>query len=178
MRIKRVTTTVSRDEYEINICKRRRLKYLGCGLYANVYGNRNIAVKVGSDLDDPYLNYVRAVGFNSRNPMFPKIKSVVIYNTEYDQYYVVEMERLIRFWDVKEPMEKCEARYGIDVDSLDCDDYLSTKIRTTKAKYIKKALNTIMKMFRHHGSADMHTGNIMWRKRGKNLQLVITDPIS
>jgi hypothetical protein len=189
MRIKRVKTNLDQHDFADKI-RKKGWKYLASGAFASVYAKRGsrTVIKVGA-MGDAYMEYVKAVGIKSKNPLFPKIKSVVIYNarqrergedywrTDDDCYYVVEMERLIPYRKLRNK-DRYRALKRLNLEDpceLEYDAHHVAK--NTKNKHLRDACKKLIKVWRDNNS-DMHEGNIMWRKRGRGHQLVITDPVS
>lgn len=178
-------TDLDRDDYVCNvIVRKRKLRYISSGAFASVYGRKdyNRVVKVGHG-DDNYLEYVKLVGLRNPNIHLPTIYKVELFKVrnhwgDFDTYYSVEMERLIPYEKVgerkhKKAHTKFKQQLGIPyIEYMESpeDMYPSTK----HGKQVQKILDRVF----DRGSTDLHDGNIMWRKRGRGYELVITDPVS
>jgi hypothetical protein len=177
---RKVRTKVNKAEYEAGL-KESGYEMIGYGSFATVYGKRksNQVIKVG-DLgknhnNDGYLAFLKNI--NNNNPHFPKIQSVQIFTHSDGNYYVVEMERLIHFHDVKHYNSKL-ARLGLMGDSYygPLDDLQDLEF-TPRTKHMKQVKRILKILFRKYDE-DIHSGNVMWRKRGCGYQFVITDPVA
>ena len=175
---RRVKTKVRMDRYTDNL-QELGYKYFDSGSFASVYakpGSKNV-IKVGKiQYQDAYIAFLKSI--DETNPHFPKVKSVQLFKNSGGDYYVVEMERLINFFDVKDTSSKL-TRLGITNDrdyygQLDSMQELEFTPRTKHMKQVKRVLRTL---FNTHNE-DLHAGNVMWRKRGQGYQFVITDPVA
>lgn len=77
-------------------------KFLGAGCYSAVFQSKdpNIVIKVGADIFDPYLYYVREIT-SKENKHFPKVKKLYIDNE--NSYYIVYLEKLFKMQDTQLP---------------------------------------------------------------------------
>jgi hypothetical protein len=165
----------------------RGYECIGRGIFSYVYARPGSCqvIKVGTVdygfRNDGYLAFLRKV--DPTNPHLPKISAVRLYRDLQDPengrtcYYVVVMERLSPFASIPYPKRRklfqelglknfrC-LRPGISSNgNIDC-------FKLRKVATILDSLYTTYK-------ADIHTGNIMWRRRrGRRPELVIVDPIS
>lgn len=72
---------------------------LGSGNHAVVLRKGDHVLKIGFVNSDNYIHYVRLVGLRSKNPHFPYITSVELFNNDPSNplsspYYVIQMEAL------------------------------------------------------------------------------------
>jgi len=69
---------------------KNNLEVLGAGRYSAVFGlSKYQAIKIGSDINDPFLDYIEIA---KRNPLTNFLK---VYNTyKSDNYYIATIERL------------------------------------------------------------------------------------
>lgn len=154
----------------------RGMKLLGKGAFARVYGcpNERRVVKIGQTWDN-YLKFVKRIGLRSNNPHFPKLHNVQINRHNGLDYYVIEMEKLIKWRNVpKKVRERHLKKFGVE----DVYDLNFTRIKDIVGESAKEAIRTLRKMWNLGGSRDMHDGNVMFRKKGKGFQLVLIDPIA
>lgn len=171
------------DDFIVKL-SRRGFKRIGNGCYATVYGKKSskFVYKVGYDLYDAYLNYVKAIGLNSTNPLFPKIKWAKVFHTDYDSFYVVKIERLVSIDKISGHVyDKLLARLGLKgIWELEYNNRLPQIKKKAKAagnQHLVTAVGILGRLFKRH-LPDLHNKNIMYRKRGRGFQLVITDPIA
>ncbi len=153
---------------------RRGMQLLGAGAFARVYGraNHRRVVKIGETWDS-YLKYVKMIGLQSDNPYFPRIHDVKINRHENRDYYVIEMEKLIKWGNVPKKvrdaaLEKLGARDLWDANYL--------RIKEAAGELEREAIKLLQKLWYRGTSRDVHRGNVMFRKRGRGYQLVFTDP--
>lgn len=152
----------------------RGMQLLGRGAFARVYGRPNArrVVKIGETWDR-YLKFVKRVGLRSDNPHFPKLHDVQINRHEGRDYYVIEMEKLIKWGNVpKDVRKQALAKFGVD----NIYDLGYTRIPNITGEAAREAIRTIRKVWYTGGSRDMHRGNVMFRKKGKGFQVVLIDP--
>lgn len=195
---KPIKTDLCQEAMERKIA--RRTCSIGEGAFATVYKHPSIkkrVYKIGGCDDNPneegYLAFVKKVMRNSKNPFFPKIYSVRIYRyveklSKRDakdglepcscHYYVVEMEKLTKFFSLKDHElimarllgRKTYNQWG--VEALE-------RVRRHYKGHLRKAVKALQPLFKEY-SRDMHEGNVMWRTSRKDdvPQLVIIDPVA
>lgn len=152
----------------------RGMRLLGRGAFARVYGrpNHRRVVKIGETWDR-YLKYVKRVGLNNDNPHFPKLHDIQINRHKDKDYYVIEMEKLIKWGKVpKEVRDRALKKFGVS----NIYDLNYARIANIVGEAAKDAIRTIRKIWYSGGSRDMHSGNVMFRKKGRGFQLVLIDP--
>lgn len=68
-------------------------KFLGAGCYSAVFQSKDpdTVIKIGADIFDPYLYYVREIT-SKQNKHFPKVKKLYVDNEH--GYYIVYLEKL------------------------------------------------------------------------------------
>lgn len=188
-----IRTSVSYINY-ITELKNQGYRLVGHGAFAQVYGKHtsNHVIKIGLVDDwkeDAYIGFLREI--DPSNKLFPKIHSIerFYYKGEEksgleegnikvtDRYYVVKMERLLSFSEVKgKDRMAVYNRHGIG-DIYDLGQCCSNrpKFRTKRAR---TAFDILKKLYDRY-EEDIHDGNVMFRKsRSGKLELVITDPVS
>lgn len=173
---------LDRDEYTAKLRKDRDMKYIGSGAFATVFGRNdyNRVVKVGhacEGFDDPYLQFVELVGLKSRNIHFPRIYKVELFKgTEGEKFYAVEMERLVPYGKVRTAAAKKAFKQSLGIPYIERMEEPDEMFPSTRhGKRVQKVLKVL---YRRDNNPDMHDGNIMWRKKGRGYQLVITDPVA
>lgn len=150
------------------------MQLIGRGAFASVYGrpNERRVVKIGETWDR-YLKFVKRIGLHSDNPHFPKLHNVQINRHEGNDYYVIEMEKLIKWGNVpKDVRDRALAKFGVN----NIYDLGYTRLKNIVGEAARDAIRTIRKVWYTGGSRDMHRGNVMFRKKGKGFQLVLIDP--
>ncbi len=180
MRIKKIKSKLDRGDFIDNL-HAKGFKRIGCGAFASVHARPKdkVVIKVGVG-GDAYLNYVKSIGLNAKNPLFPRIKKIAIH-THRDSwgdnsFYVAHIERLIPYSKKIPNRRKIMKRLGLNsIYDLDYDLYDLAKKNTNKN--MKIACKKLVSLS-DYDNLDIHEGNLMWRKRGRGHQLVITDPIS
>lgn len=180
-----VDTNVSFKDFMKQL-KNEGYRKLGSGLYAHVFAKKGVegVIKVGNLDDrlwheDGYVAFLRMI--DPSNPLYPEIHSIQRYNVRTkgkrypaDRYYVVHMERLIdsesTSWKKQE-----EALEALGIDDIYDLEVKKRYLPKFKSKWFKEAYSALHKLWRTY-SDDLHEGNVMWRKRDKGYQMVITDP--
>lgn len=165
-------------------------KLLGFGAFARVYhreGEDEI-IKVGNDANaDGYLQFVRHVGLRSKNPHFPQITSVEIFDNEPGDpysciYYVVRMEKLEeRPWVRKHFTDHYDRRemilrrayqeMGIE-DLYEIATPCQLSKLTPRSAAMHEVKETLLALYKTH-FYDLKFGNVLFR----DTTLVITDPV-
>lgn len=205
MSITTVTFSTRQEADRLKAAARKGAKYLGSGAFATTYlksGRNPHVVKIGS-MGDAYIEYAKKViQSKSKNPFLPKLYSLTLYKAigenlpeiEYNEFYVVKMERLYDLEDkhennigrIVDMMEQLlEYNYSVDkwMKSNEYGSFSVPGVLEVKTVVNRKALTLlkdlrkiVMKALRNGcGDWDIHDGNIMVRKNG---QLVLTDPIA
>lgn len=169
--------------------KKRHMRQLGSGAFARVFGRPNFryVVKVGCGYDK-YLKYVAMVGLRNPNPYLPTIHSVERFKYKTDEvdsygrrlswdddfYYVIKMEKLVKWGKVPQRTRiKCLKKLGCS-HLWEADDLKATK---SSGRWEKEAIRLLNRLWSNYEiGADVHQGNIMFRKKGRGYQLVYTDP--
>ena len=169
---------LDRDQYTKTL-KSKGYKYLNSGAFGSVYskgkGSKHV-IKVCGD-EDNYIEYLkhRIPG----NPFFPKIHSIKKFydKEECENWFAVKMERLIPYSKVpRKVRSKIEEKHGLRHGIEDLCDNIDLLMWGARNKQYKNFLKVLNKMFDRYRD-DMHDGNVMFRKRGRGYQLVVTDPI-
>lgn len=160
--------------------------FLNSGTFARVYSkpSENTVIKVGVNYPtitrprDAYLAFLKASV--KTNPHFPRVGNITRFTPSNGrEYYAVQMERLIPFNSIQRDvamrsLEKLgvvgDEKYGVLTPLMP----LEFTPKTYHMKYMKKVLK---QLFQEHNE-DLHCNNVMWRKRGKSYQFVITDPVA
>lgn len=159
---------------------------LGSGAYATAYWSpsRKKVIKIGR-LDDPYLDYVRAIK-RRKSSLFPKISDLLIClesGTDRDDNegaYAVVMERLIRPSSRKQRARVNLAIAMFDTEGWDVEadelivNVIHAGMSAAMFKQLKRAADFVKELVNEFDHCmDMHDENIMLRRNG---QLVLTDP--
>jgi len=165
---------------------------LGKGYFAFVYTHKrkhNTVIKIGlcgsidkvgtSPHNDGYLAFLKKTQRYPKNPFFPKVHSIKLYKhvNRFDRstfYYVIEMEKLVRFFDVKRRSPLLKKWFKIyDTDEMDSYTLKPSNMKGVFAKQAAKVVRSLFEQFH----IDIHEDNYMWRVTNqKSPQLVITDP--
>jgi len=166
---------------------------IGSGSYgsAHAYKNKKNVLKVFTQ-DEPYLKFIEKIK-QSKNPYFPRIKSIKHYKGSNKYIYtVVELERLTEFDDLCiSAQDKILDMFGGYVDDVDykASGYgevgiiqFNEVVRSFRDSYdreLNEALNILMDLedIENECELDCHGENIMIRKEGKTNRLVFTDPL-
>jgi len=180
MRIKKIKSKMDRNDF-IEDLKKEGFKRIGCGAFAQVLARPRdkVVIKVGCG-EDAYLNYVKSIGLNAKNPLFPRVKKIAIH-THRDtwgdnSFYVAHLERLIPYSKKIPNRRKIMKRLGLrSIYDIDYDLH-DLKLKSPN-KNMKLACRKLISLT-YIDNLDIHEGNLMWRKRGRGHQLVITDPLS
>lgn len=165
---------------------------VGAGCYAAALESKadiDKIIKVGNNLDDPWLAYYEEViKHNQNNPCVPKVYSLNIQRS--DGYYICVMERLItQSYDSAVRSAKSYIRDYV-MSNLTRDEWLDKIIDYPKLIPHPGYMLKIMDEIRDRSDLDdeccydgddlwnlrridLHTDNILQRANG---QLVITDP--
>lgn len=177
MRIPRLVTSISQREMVRHLKTRRKMRVLGKGAFARVYGRDNYrrVIKVGVTFDS-YLKYVSLIGLRSTNPYFPRLHSVqMCKDATGGRYYIIEMEKLIR-WGRWPPGNVGRLLGKLGIDNLwDADQPELTK---DSGRHEKELARVLRKLYVKQNNADVHKNNVMFRRKGRGYQLVYTDPVA
>jgi hypothetical protein len=156
-------------------------KFLGAGCYSAVFQSKDpdTVIKVGADIFDPYLYYVREIT-SKENKHFPKVKKLYVDND--NGYYIVYLEKLfemqeehlVRYqeiydWAVKEQAKPSWADATLDVavnTIVDLADYRSYP-EIVQAKTFGDVSYDACRL-------DLHESNVMCREDGT---FVFADPL-
>lgn len=78
------------------------LKFLGAGCYSAVFQTKDpdTVIKIGADIFDPYLYYIRSVD-GKQNKHYPKVKKLYVDNE--NEFFVAHLERLYDMPKEKHP---------------------------------------------------------------------------
>jgi len=189
------------DVYSVGSNKRlNQVTKVGQGGKLSDTGNITDAKDISGDA---YLSYIKAIhDSNSNNPYFPRIHNLKIFKNEQDNInYRINMEKLINFNTEKiiynhELMvslynymfnEKLKISQGIIDRNFFAEEIRAEiekaiqnrAIHNIKDPNLKEAVEFIIKIGETGGfTADIHSGNIMWRITGTRPQLVIIDPLA
>lgn len=184
-----IRTNVTFDNYLDELAV-KGYKCIGSGSFAAVYARKRdkTVIKVGlldpcdTWNDDGYISFLKVI--DTKNPMFPKIKRVERYNYRDNpsepynldntrRYYVVEMERLVDYYNVHRKTREDTLR-KIGIGSI--YDFCEDSNKGWKSKWAKRAHNLLLKLWKRSND-DIHDGNVMFRKKDNGkVQMVITDP--
>jgi hypothetical protein len=173
-------TTLSKLQLLENF-RLKGLKKIGEGTFASVFAeNENTCIKVGAR--DHYLQYIKHVGINNSCIHVPKISSVEILVNRFDtnsscrSFYCVRMERLLKFWDICD-IQRENAMYRLGIETLN-DLKAPWEIKGV-TEQVRQFKTLITKAFKNKmNMLDIHSGNVMFRKRDKEFDLVLTDPLA
>ena len=166
---------------------------LGAGCYAAALiskVDRNRVIKVGNNVNDPWLDYYEVIKANQHNPCVPRIYSFYLDNT--NGYYVCIMERLYEeanFDRAKEVTDLCREYVQGWVTRGEFIDYsarfpsviLYPELLADLLEQIKALTDIMGTEVYDHGSdidlggmrkLDMHRGNFLYRDGA----IVVTDP--
>lgn len=154
---------------------------LSFGAFAMVYAHPdkpNEVLKMGEANSDGYLQFVSRVGLNSRNPHFPRITSVELFDNEPTNpcavpYYVVRMEKLNVF--TRQHEEACYEQVGIN-SLCDLGEFGLVNYQPVSTK-MEKVKHTLKMLYRTH-VCDMKSSNVMVRHTQTGIDLVFTDPVA
>lgn len=199
MKVLKSKSDTSYDKFVKNL-RKKGYRRIGSGVFGEVYATKRSrhVIKIGiTDRNEAYLDFLNVVKKNQKNPHFPKIHSLtkVIVNNkskdkdddedyfwddfDNDDYFIVKMERLKAIGHLGRRIQNREAeKFGVD-SIYDFDSikfYNKEAVKRASGKHRKEAIKKLHKLLWNHGE-DLHTGNLMWRIRGKKKQLVITDPV-
>lgn len=193
-------TSLSRTEYSRRL-RERGAKFLGAGAYSTVYQHptkKTRVMKVGKPDDllteDGYYAFVkRVVQLHKRNPFLPRVHSIKVFkralrndafNRSHEYYYVVELEKLVKFKKIKRKDRNSWYIHNIgsisgdrkEWDELSLYTHPRPSIRNKALKQANKVIKRISKggKFFH----DVHNGNFMWRIRSTGTHVVFVDPIA
>ena len=164
--------------------------------------------RLNANRTDGYLCFIKNIVLKAKNnPFLPVIHAMSMY-TYYDEwanmdvhFYVIKMERLFNFETLSEKRRSKNLKshkidctvdqgfWGGDIRFLDdWESYVDGDEWESKEKHFMtgypKQLGAMLTKMRkmvndtQHIEADIHEGNVMWRKTGgRNRQLVLTDPL-
>lgn len=175
-------TDDSLRDYVYKLKKKRRMKTIGTGCFANVYASKSgrTVIKVGTLAEEGdrccangrYLQYIALTQKHPNNPFFPRVKKVKIFeNSVSDPYFMVEMERLKIVKKNSYPIAELFEYTMQDDRSIVAITAMFGKVN----KHLVQAHKVMQKMIGEYGACvDIHNENIM--KRGP--QLVLTDPVT
>lgn len=178
----------------------------GDGHYAQVLSHESGTVYKFWAKDAAYEKFVEFVNKNSNNPHLPKFKSGIKTLTTFfdapkdfpDKIKYIKMEKLEPIsHGTKFPGPGCDL-YLTDVvtsivyaiDQRDSDDTLITELSDDNGSDLERPVvdqiiglyNTFKKLLNTPGmrdfNVDIHSGNLMFRGKGLNKTVVITDPVS
>lgn len=180
------TTTTSYRTYTDMLIEQGYLM-IGSGLFAEVYSKKGCdhVIKVGCLRSingwhtDGYVGFLRRLDLS--NPLFPAITQVerfalVEKNVVSSRYYVVKMERLIEYHNIRSSAREA-ALNKIGVESVDeFEESTGRRGGPFKSNVVNQAHRILQALWSKY-SSDLHTGNVMWREiKANEYQLVITDP--
>jgi len=168
----------------INHLKLVGYKRIGSGQFSIALSvpKTNTVCKIGfyDDLhEDAYLRFLS--GINQKNPLFPRIQSIKIYDGEQigcDNYYVVVMEKLTKYTKVRAAARKQGLnKYNLtSIHNLERWPIVYAR-ESCENKAFQAATKMLIELYRFH-EEDIHDGNVMWRHPSAKVpQLVITDPV-
>ena len=149
----------------------------GRGGYGTVYQHpthKGIVVKVWGSYDYGYESWVKFCMKSQDNPLVPKI----YHNSKHGSFNITMLEKLkpleeVDFWDTRWN-KHLSPHFDFEPNTKFC--WVSElKAKHEHAKQILKFLKR--NTYEHDTALDLHDENVMWRGRGKNRQLVITDPL-
>lgn len=182
MRLKTKRTTLSQRAF-VRLLIEENYKLLGKGCYAKVFAipNSDRVLKVGlylyemrGRMDGGYLDYVKAIGLNNPNPLFPNIYEVKLFNFGKETYFCIEMEKLER---LKYAAPKKENYTQLGINSWCVFDNNTLKYLQSKNNFVLEAKKMLLKLYKDFYD-DIHSGNIMWRFKNNQYHMVITDPVA
>ena len=153
------------------------IKRIGSGGFCTAYQHpthKNIVVKVWDSDDYGYKSWLEFCLKNQDNPLVPKI----YHTSEHGYFNITMVEKLYKLEEVD--------RYNCDwnkhltphFDFKPERKFCNVRALSAKHDHSKKILKFLKKCVKSEGTdLDLHDENVMWRGKGKNRQLVITDPL-
>jgi hypothetical protein len=156
------------------------------------------------DSTDGYMVYLKNIVLeNQGNPFVPKIYGINTYEyiDEHGQLRfraIIKMERLIDYRSLTKKYRKklLSEKYGIELGGTDyygddrwlsnmntsvhSNDHLMRYFGGVSVPSLLYIITEIGRSVNRYAdiNPDIHDGNIMWRERGRNHELVIVDPLS
>jgi hypothetical protein len=186
----------TRDENKIQEDLVGKMKEIGAGCYARVYGkSKTRVIKIGYSLTDSYLRFLeKVIQLKKPNPFLPRIYNLTFYKSKTNKrrgFYVVEMERLHSLQDkmswsnIHQAVGQIESvlyhpkgvkGYLADIKRSFLGGVLDLADSIIIPDGLEEAVRVIQaaKKSSKHTSWDIHEYNVMMRKT----QVVITDPLS
>lgn len=165
---------------------------IGAGCYAAALSSRvdyNKIIKVGNNINDPWLDYYEVIKANQNNPCVPRIYSFHI-DVE-NGYYVCVMERLQDRGDSKETIEIAQLCKDYTQKWITRSEFVEAASKKPKTfpypEYLADILDSISELTDVFGNEedeecdddvggmrklDMHCGNFLYRDGA----IVVTDP--
>lgn len=156
-------------------------EWLGFGCYGAAYAKpgSNLVMKIGyNHCNTSYLAWVEAVRSAPRHPNLPMMYGITHYKPTNGaiEFFVVVMERLESCRGYLKGKSKKSTKDRQWYNDLESEVYQVTKRRATASNFLVELIAKAV--VQSDGCLDMHLGNIMARGTGKDMELVITDPIS
>lgn len=190
------------DPYEFvhKYVQTHNLRHYGSGAFSSVYVYRNsqkhkrvvkiIVLPVENIKNDAYLAYLKQVVLKQQdNPFVPHIYNVEAYrilNTKTKEKHLIIFIEMERLHYIKIHMFKRLIKKVLPSENNNQGEYY--QIFLTYRDLIRAAASSQNKYFRSLSKQllrllcmfelDLHEGNIMFRRKGRGYQLVITDPVS
>lgn len=167
---------------------------IGTGCYAAALSSRvdgNKIIKIGNNVNDPWLDYYVLIKENQNNPCVPRIHSFYIDNDS--GYYVCVMERLTNLGDTPNTMRYAQLCKEYTQRWLTREDFLAEAALFPKVflypEHLADLLDKISEQTDVMGNSseypenefedlggmrklDMHCGNFLYRDGA----IVVTDP--
>jgi hypothetical protein len=156
----------------------KNMNYVGSGCYAAAFDSNKEIVKIGADIFDPYLYYLREIK-SLKNTHFPKFHSLYVDN--YNEFYTVKLEKLYPLNDKQ--LKDYEQLYDWAVKGEDKPCWASEELEEAVNKIVDLADVISLQPsedLEYEGQTgdcrlDLHEANVMSRSDGT---LVFTDPLS
>lgn len=156
----------------------KNMNYIGSGCYAATFDNNDEVIKIGGDIFDPYLYYLREIS-DLKNIHFPKFHSLYVDN--YNEFYTVRLEKLYPLKDEQLKLYEQVFDWAVKGDSK--PDWVSEELESAVNKIIDLAdiigLNPDEEWIDDYADdacrLDLHEANVMSRADGT---FVFTDPLS
>ena len=168
----------------------QRYECVGSGSFGEVFAKSDRRViKMGYTNSDHYIPYVKHVGLNSKNPHFPRIYSVKLYDTNpvdpfSVDYYTVEMERLFSLYEMNDQDDTFYDRLNIYYDALGTEfefenlNISNISYYVPKNRHLVGVKNVLRKLYADGAVSDLRPCNIMYRydENTRDFDAVLTDP--
>lgn len=167
--------------YVARLAKQHSLKTLGAGMFAKVFQHptlEDVVVKVVSNHDRNYLQYLRWALVRQHNPYVPQLYDFYTCGRGKKKFSIVFMEKLkaAPYCRLLPKLDRLFNERGA-IDLLDPDrpgvvrQLLRRTIKRTEDDNLREVCKYVLE--KHGRNTDMHHGNFMLR----GPQVVFTDPV-